>query len=82
MRVISLNVNGIRAAERKGFFNWMQAQNADIICLQETKAQISSLVVILFAPKTIIVFIMMLIKKAIVGLHFTVEINQIRLLMG
>ena len=35
MRVISLNVNGIRAAERKGFFNWMQAQNADIICLQE-----------------------------------------------
>ncbi|MEY3190181.1 MAG: exodeoxyribonuclease [Pseudomonadota bacterium] len=51
MRVISLNVNGIRAAERKGFFNWMQAQNADIICLQETKAQISQLSSDPFCPK-------------------------------
>jgi exodeoxyribonuclease III len=39
MRIITLNVNGIRSAERKGFFSWMQQQNADIICLQETKAQ-------------------------------------------
>jgi exodeoxyribonuclease-3 len=51
MRVISLNVNGIRAAERKGFFNWMHLQNADIICLQETKAQISQLNRDLFCPK-------------------------------
>ncbi|MBV8689087.1 MAG: exodeoxyribonuclease III, partial [Candidatus Eremiobacteraeota bacterium] len=39
MRVITLNVNGIRAAVRKGFFPWMLAQRADIVCLQETKAQ-------------------------------------------
>ena len=38
-RVISVNVNGIRAAARKGFFEWMQAQNADVVCIQETKAQ-------------------------------------------
>jgi exodeoxyribonuclease-3 len=43
MRVITLNANGIRAAERKGFFTWMQQQDADIICLQETKAQIHQL---------------------------------------
>jgi exodeoxyribonuclease-3 len=43
MRIITLNANGIRAAERKGFFTWMQQQNADIICLQETKAQIHQL---------------------------------------
>lgn len=39
MRVITLNLNGIRSAASKGFFAWMLAQNADIICLQETKAQ-------------------------------------------
>lgn len=39
MRIITLNVNGIRSAARKGFFDWMKCQKADIICLQETKAQ-------------------------------------------
>ena len=39
MRIITLNVNGIRSAARKGFFEWVKLQNADIICLQETKAQ-------------------------------------------
>jgi exodeoxyribonuclease-3 len=39
IRVISLNCNGIRAAARKGFFEWLERQNADFVCLQETKAQ-------------------------------------------
>lgn len=39
MRVISLNVNGLRSAAKKGFFEWMLQQQADIICLQETRAQ-------------------------------------------
>lgn len=43
MRVITANVNGIRAAERKGFFSWMLEQDADVVCLQETKAQLSKL---------------------------------------
>jgi exodeoxyribonuclease III len=34
-----LNANGIRAAARKGFFDWMDKQEADVICIQETKAQ-------------------------------------------
>ena len=38
MRVISYNVNGIRAAIKKGFVEWLQTNPADIICLQETKA--------------------------------------------
>lgn len=43
MRIISLNANGIRAAERKGFFPWLQEKNADIVCIQETKAQTEQL---------------------------------------
>ncbi len=39
MRVISVNVNGIRAAARKGFFHWLRRQKADVVCLQELKAQ-------------------------------------------
>lgn len=38
MKIISYNVNGIRAAMRKGFVEWLKAANPDIICLQETKA--------------------------------------------
>lgn len=39
MRIISLNCNGIRAAARKGFFEWLSRQQADVVCLQEIKAQ-------------------------------------------
>ncbi len=38
-RIITANVNGIRAAERKGFFDWLKTQNADVVCVQEIKAQ-------------------------------------------
>lgn len=43
MRIITVNVNGIRAAARKGFFDWLQKQKADVVCIQETKAQIHQL---------------------------------------
>ena len=51
MRIISVNVNGIRAAERKGFFNWLLTQDADIICIQETKAQADQLQADAFWPQ-------------------------------
>lgn len=38
MRIISYNVNGIRAAIKKGFIDWLKTNPADIICVQETKA--------------------------------------------
>lgn len=38
MRVISFNANGIRAAARKGFFEWLAGEDADFVCIQETKA--------------------------------------------
>jgi exodeoxyribonuclease-3 len=39
LKVISLNANGIRAAERKGFFSWFTRQKADVLCIQELKAR-------------------------------------------
>ena len=38
MKIISYNVNGIRAAINKGFISWLKAAAPDVLCLQETKA--------------------------------------------
>tara|TARA_B100001758_G_scaffold44028_1_gene35060 strand:- start:718 stop:1479 length:762 start_codon:yes stop_codon:yes gene_type:complete len=39
MKIISYNVNGIRAALKKGLADWLKTVNPDILCIQETKAQ-------------------------------------------
>ncbi len=39
MRILTLNANGVRSAARKGLFDWLAQQQADVVCLQETKAQ-------------------------------------------
>jgi len=51
MNVISINLNGIRSAAKKGFFEWMLKQNADVICLQELKAQHVDLMQSIFQPE-------------------------------
>ena len=43
MKVISFNANGIRSAAKKGFYDWLQLQKADFVCIQETKAQVDQL---------------------------------------
>ena len=48
MKIISYNVNGIRAAINKGFIDWLKAANPDVICLQEIKAMKEQLDVNLF----------------------------------
>lgn len=50
MKIISWNVNGIRAVEKKGFVDWLLSSDADIICIQETKAHPSQLTQSLLAP--------------------------------
>lgn len=51
MRIISFNANGIRSAAAKGYFDWWRAQDADVTCVQETKAQVEQLADTLFHPK-------------------------------
>ncbi|HHI76499.1 MAG TPA: exodeoxyribonuclease III [Gammaproteobacteria bacterium] len=50
MRVITCNLNGIRSAARKGFFHWLRRQKADMVCLQELKAQLDQLEDRIFWP--------------------------------
>jgi len=49
MKIVSYNVNGIRAALKKGFIEWLQSVNPDVICLQEIKAQEDQLDLSVFA---------------------------------
>ena len=48
MKIIAYNVNGIRAALKKGFIEWLEAADPDVICLQETKAHKEQLDLSLF----------------------------------
>ncbi len=50
LRIITFNANGIRSAARKGFFDWLLEQKADIVCIQETKAQAEQLTDDIFWP--------------------------------
>jgi len=50
VRIVTLNCNGIRSAARKGLFDWLAGQDADVVCLQETKAQEHQLESALFRP--------------------------------
>jgi len=50
MRIITANLNGIRSAANKGFYAWMQDSQADVICLQEIKAQANDMTAEMLAP--------------------------------
>jgi exodeoxyribonuclease-3 len=50
MRIITVNLNGIRSAASKGFYEWLEEQGADIICLQELKAQAADMTEQMLSP--------------------------------
>ncbi|MCP3021390.1 exodeoxyribonuclease III [Cupriavidus basilensis] len=50
LRIISANLNGIRSAAKKGFFEWMGKQDADMVCVQELKAQAADMTEAFLAP--------------------------------
>lgn len=51
MKIISLNLNGIRSASKKGLYAWLKKQDADIICMQEIKAQVGDMSVEMLNPE-------------------------------
>ncbi|BEV72413.1 exodeoxyribonuclease III [Paludibacterium sp. THUN1379] len=50
LRIVSANLNGIRSADKKGFFTWLAGSDADIVCVQELKAQQADLAPHMLAP--------------------------------
>ena len=75
MRIISVNVNGIRAAYRKNFFTWLQKQGADIVCVQETKAQVDQLTDEIIKPKGYFSYFNSAVKKGYSGVAIYSQIE-------
>ena len=50
LRIITLNLNGIRSAARKGFLKWLSRRRADVVCVQELKAQAADMAEEMLAP--------------------------------
>jgi exodeoxyribonuclease-3 len=80
LRVITLNVNGIRSAARKGLYRWLAAQKADVMCLQEIKAHDRDLDAAMRAPRGLHGYFSHADKKgyAGVGLYARREPDAIR----
>jgi exodeoxyribonuclease-3 len=49
-KIVSANLNGIRSAAKKGFFDWLQKEAPDFVCVQELKAQAADMTEDFLAP--------------------------------
>ncbi len=79
MKIITLNLNGIRSAARKGLYPWLESQNADFVCLQELKAQAKDLADDIRAPKNYLGYFSYAIKKGYsgVGIYSRLKPNKV-----
>ena len=82
MRVISFNANGIRSAARKGFFDWLPGQQADFVCIQETKAQEPQLTEETFHPRGFHCYYHDAEKKGYSGVALYSRIQPDRVVVG
>lgn len=82
MRVISVNVNGIRSAAKKGFFDWLKTQNADVICLQELKAHECDIQDALYCPDGYFAYFHCAEKKGYSGVGIYTKHKPIDVTMG
>ncbi len=67
MKITSVNTNGIRAAAKKGFFDWLKRESLDVVCIQETKAQEHQLTADTFHPEGYHVYFHDAVKKGYSG---------------
>ena len=82
MRVITLNVNGIRSAAKKGLYRWLAAQKADVACLQEIKAHDGDLLEAMRAPRGLRGFFSHARKKGYAGVALYSRAQPDRIVEG
>lgn len=77
MKIISWNVNGLRAVLTKGFLNWLKKENPDILCLQEIKLQTEQLQLGFDYPKEYLAFFNFAQKKSYAGVAVFSKIKPV-----
>ncbi|MCD6039359.1 MAG: exoA [Gammaproteobacteria bacterium] len=81
-RIITLNLNGIRSASKKGFFEWMLQQDADVVCVQEVRAQHLDLQQNLFQPEGYYSYFHCAAKKGYSGVGIYSKQKPLQVIMG
>lgn len=82
MKILTYNVNGIRSALNKGFLDWLSASQADMVCLQELKADASQLDTLLFQSLGYELYTMPAEKKGYSGVGILTKKSPLRLEYG
>jgi exodeoxyribonuclease-3 len=82
LRIITLNANGIRSAASKGFLGWMKSQKADLVCLQEIKAQEADLPQQILAPRKLHAFFHPAEKRGYSGVAIYARKEPDRVVLG
>jgi exodeoxyribonuclease-3 len=82
LRIVTLNVNGIRSAARKGLYRWLAAQRADVVCLQEVKAHEADLEPGMLAPKGYFGYFHCAEKKGYAGVALYSRVKPDRVITG
>ena len=82
MKIVSYNVNGIRAAIRKDFVSWLKAADVDVVCIQETKAHKSQVAVELFEELGYETYWNSAEKKGYSGVAIFTKVKPIQVVYG
>ena len=82
IRIITYNINGIRSAIKKGFLDWLKSNPADIICLQEIKAQESDIKKELFEKSGYRPFIFSAERKGYSGVAILSRVKPDNIIYG
>ena len=82
MKIISLNLNGIRSAAQKGCFEWLAAQKCDALCVQELKAQAADLTPALATPGKFTGHFAYALKKGYSGTGVYAKATPVKVLQG
>jgi len=82
LRIVSLNLNGIRSAERKGFLPWLSKHHPDVLCVQELKAQSQDLSLNLLQPEGYQGFFHYAKKKGYSGVGLYTRHNPLKVTTG
>lgn len=82
MKVVTYNLNGIRAAIGKGFIDWLEQSNADVVCVQETKAQPDQIPIMEFEAIGYKTFFYSAQKKGYSGVGILTKIQPDKVITG
>jgi exodeoxyribonuclease-3 len=82
LKIISANLNGIRSADKKGFFKWLENEAPDVLCVQELKAQAADMTAEFLAPHGLHGQFQYALKKGYSGVGLYTRVKPSKVTIG